>query len=454
MTNGKLAFFKTKNSFIKTIHSMESFFEKKSYVKCDSEQYVKELTLKNKSYLYSEKKIIFFLSNLLKQLKKIVFKKPENKNIIIFDCVSSFELEKILSTEETLVLSTRVNRIKKIYLNFQIIFNIIKYKRKLTLRLAYLAAIIKQINPKIVFTFVHHSDDFKIISGIFRNKIKFIPIQNADTSHQPFEKYEFKKLELYKNSYFSELLCFSQYDEEIFKKSKINLNIKKYLHVGSLRAWLGKKYAEEKKLITNDKNQYDICLIGKDIFYINDQEDKNYFNEKLYTNRCLESYYILNLHLSKFCKKYNLKICVALKGKKKINAPAKLNAEANNYFYENIYKGNNIELVHGDIHNFSSYVTIMNSKFIISVQDTMLRESIIFKKKILCCSYYPDIEMHEALSGKQLLTDNSYEAFEERVLEILNMSTEEFYKQIKPSPNYRMAPANTINSIQDMVNSK
>ena len=61
MTNGKLAFFKTKNSFIKTIHSMESFFEKKSYVKCDSEQYVKELTLKNKSYLYSEKKIIFFL---------------------------------------------------------------------------------------------------------------------------------------------------------------------------------------------------------------------------------------------------------------------------------------------------------------------------------------------------------------------------------------------------------
>ena len=70
MTNNKLVFFKTKNFFIKTLPIMESFFEKKNYVKCDLKQYVKELTLKNKSYLYSEKKIIFFLTNLLKQLKK------------------------------------------------------------------------------------------------------------------------------------------------------------------------------------------------------------------------------------------------------------------------------------------------------------------------------------------------------------------------------------------------
>ena len=58
MTNGKLAFFKTKNSFIKTIHSMESFFEKKSYVKCDSEQYVKELTLKNNIFFIKFTKTI------------------------------------------------------------------------------------------------------------------------------------------------------------------------------------------------------------------------------------------------------------------------------------------------------------------------------------------------------------------------------------------------------------
>lgn len=455
-----------KGLLVKTTPFMEAFLKKEKFIPIDIDKKNNKLKSSNKI-----KQKIFLLYILLSKLKKITFKKPEKKKFIIFDDVGSYELTKILSKEESFVLISRTERIDTIYLNFSLIYNMIVSYRKLPLRLAYLAAVINQVNPYTVLTFIHHSADFKRISGIFKNKIKFIPIQNADTSHMPYELGK-NKIDLASNKecFFSEFFCFSSFDEEIFKKAK--MNVQKYVHVGSLRASLAKKYAEEKKIVFNENNKYDFCVVGKEVFHTHGGKKNKIFEENNHDNRSLQNFYILNTHLSKFCKKYNFKICAALKSMAVNNKTQKSSNEdvqpykldtiiksekfeyrSQRYFFDKIYGENNIDIIPRVENTYSTYTAVMNSKFIICTHDTVLREAIIFKKKFLCCSYFEDTQIEEACSGLQLLTDQSYEAFEKRVLQIENMSNEEFYKQVNPSADFRMSNNNTIDAIHNLGNS-
>ena len=109
---------------------------------------------------------------------KIIFKKPKQRNIIIFDQEGSGELKNILKNKEFFLLANRPQHIKKIYLFPELIYLFLKnYTYNLTL--TYWVSLIETIKPKIVITFIDNSFQFSNVAKILNKKIKFIAIQNA-----------------------------------------------------------------------------------------------------------------------------------------------------------------------------------------------------------------------------------------------------------------------------------
>jgi len=93
----------------------------------------------------------------------------------------------------------------------------------------------------------------------------------------------------------------------------------------------------------------------------------------------------------------------------------------------------------------------MQSKIIIALNSTMLREAISFEKKILSFNTtgHPDITFPARDFGFPnesicILTKPSYELFEERVLKILSITKEEYFNQLGKEKSFLMAP--TVNT--------
>ena len=100
-------------------------------------------------------------------------------------------------------------------------------------------------------------------------------------------------------------------------------------------------------------------------------------------------------------------------------------------------------------------MNIMESKLVIAVFSTMVREAISFEKKILFfdTTGHPDMEFPG--SGIEfpkdsicILKEPSYELFEERVLKILSISNEEYFSKLGKEKSFLMVPTvDTINII-------
>ena len=99
----------------------------------------------------------------------------------------------------------------------------------------------------------------------------------------------------------------------------------------------------------------------------------------------------------------------------------------------------------------------MQSKITIGFISTILREAISFDKKILSCNFtgHPDVGFPGPaieFSEKNIciLNEPSYELFEERVLKILSMNNDEYFKQIDKEKSFIMMP--TIETSKMMEN--
>ena len=147
---------------------------------------------------------------------KKIFSKPPQKKIIIFDCESPKQLHELFSTDNTYLLTTRVQKFTKLFLSLSLFQFIIKNFFKRSLRANYLIFLILQINPKVVITMIDNSQDFYIISKLLDKKIKFIAIQQASREVQ------WLPLKWTKKIYLPEYYCYGDFDKKIYlKKTKV-----------------------------------------------------------------------------------------------------------------------------------------------------------------------------------------------------------------------------------------
>ena len=374
----------------------------------------------------------------------IYFKNPKKNKVIIFDSKypGSFYLRYLFLKKITHIIPTRAEEIKEIHLTKEVIKYILKNFFKRSLKQNYLIILIKLINPKIVVTYTDNSPDFYLISKLLRNEIRFIAFQQGTRSlrRQP--------VRYGKEIFIPEFYCLSNWDKNYFEKKKAKVT--NFFVEGSLKVALAKKFIKSNKIKIHN-NKYDICIIGEHgkIWGSKAEEVLNYNKKNFPSTDKYDTYNFIEKHgfstgthakyVQKLCKKHNLRFIIA--GKHLKNTVLR-QAEIN--FYKHYLGNNNFKLVPGLPHKFSNYQLILQSRLIIGCDSTLLRETLALKKKVLHCnlSGHPgaDIPIKKDFAFK----GHSFEAFEKKVVNILNMSDNNYFKSLGKNKDYIIANSENL----------
>lgn len=388
-------------------------------------QYLLDIYLK---YFRKIRLIIQILFN-----SKFIFKDPSKKKILIYDCENTRYLKIVLENLDYDILSTRINKIKKIFISKNILIYILRHFGKRSIKQNYIISIIKLINPKIVITHVDNNPDFHITSKYFYNKkIKFVAIQTANRGDTVYRSdKEISKI------FIPEYLCFSKFDEDIHRSR--NCDIKKYTNIGSLNTHLALNYVKLNKIKTNP--MYDICLISEPM----PAADGDYGHIENYQ----EKLGLVAKYTHRFAYENNLKLIFSAKGNERKQIEEEI------FFYKNYLEDYEFKLSQQEPHGFSTYLNMMNSKVIIGVISTSLREAIILKKKVLSCNFTGNKDVIFPSNGIcNFSKEINYEEFQNRLTQILNMDFEEYKNKLPKNVEYIMnTKIDPIKFIQNKVNS-
>ena len=357
------------------------------------------------------------LNSALKTLinAKYIFQDPKKNKLLIFDDTSLDDLEHVLKGMSYFVLETRIERIRKIYLNFKVILLVIKNFRG-NLLSAYLMSLIEIVNPKIIFTFIDNSYKFSYFARNKHKNYHFVALQNGARYEQNTLKY-LKEKKIYTMKYYKffipTYLCFGQNEINDYKKNKIQVN--KFIKVGSLRVSNFEHQAKKKKLVIK-KPIYDICLIS-DVFAWDDIANiKNI--------RVIEGIVKLWKFLIKYSIENKKKFILATRQRKKTFKIEKdffkkyLTKKEFNFICKRLYYRKE---------KFKTYKLLCQSKVLVGTLSTTLRENLYLKNKVLACNF-SNTRLHDfPLKGICTLKDCNYNTFEKRMSKVLSISKKKLF---------------------------
>ena len=400
---------------------------------------------------------------ILKILKTITLinKKTLNSNLLIFDCMSLENLEMhVLKGFEYFVISNRIEKIK-LYLSTYLIIRYIKnyikffFNKELLLQDLYFLTLIDLIDPKIVLTAIdNHAQLSKITKYTTNKNIKFITLQLTSMMPQIKAKtYLFSKNLITKNLnqdlYFPQYLCFGKYIEELCLENKIKVD--KFTHVGSLN--LANFLKREKK--NTDKKIFDVCLISDDGAFVDKYGPKQIQLDNI--KKVEQSFIKLIKWTIQLCTQNKLRFNFVFKRRKENVVFSNMEKDRlKNNLTDNEY---GFLLENSSFRSKSSpyvsYENVFQSKIGISVSSTLLWESIGCKNKILSCNFTGLKSFDFPIEGMCSLKECNYETFKNRVLKILEIDTNEYFKDLSRNGNYLISkcdPDQVINSIRNEIN--
>ena len=156
------------------------------------------------------KKIIILLK------KKFIFQNLKKCNLIVFDCINDNYFEDLFDNVNYYSLSTRIERINKIYINLDVIKFILVNFLKRKLKQNYLISLIHQLDPKLVITLIDNSEEFSILSKYFNEKIPFYAIQGSNRGDIKLKSDD--EVKVYN---FNTFFCFGPYEKNFYLKKKL-----------------------------------------------------------------------------------------------------------------------------------------------------------------------------------------------------------------------------------------
>ena len=409
------------------------------------------------------KKIILVLRLILKS--KFIFRTPKKNDLIIFDKTSVFDLNHCVSKFNPFVLQCRMETVDEIFFSYKILKKILKNYFKGNLFTVYLVSLVELIKPKAVITNIDNSLKFSDVAKILEKKTNFIAIQGA-ARYDLLEfnyLYNTKKIKhnFLKKFYIPNLLCFGDYEKELY--NKLNIIVKNIYPVGNLR-WAN--FLDYIKSQSNSHERYnsDICLISDYIVdsYLHatdafDESTKKKINDpKLSENINIARGYIeIIKYTIKFCNKNNMKLIIPLKRDKRYAfKTSKLELE---FFKKHLTREEFVyfekNLLEKERDDFSSYRAVLNSKVTVGIGSTLLRDKLGIGGKILSCNLTKADIYNFPINGICSLNNCSYEEFEKRLLEIHSISKENFFSKIDKKPDYLMK-FNENNSTINLIRKK
>ena len=87
--------------------------------------------------------------------------------------------------------------------------------------------------------------------------------------------------------------------------------------------------------------------------------------------------------------------------------------------------------------DYTSYRVLLNSKVVVGLKSTMLRDKLTLDGKILSCNLTTIDRYNFPVNGICALNNCSYEEFDKRLLEIYLISKENYFSRISKNPDYR-----------------
>lgn len=380
------------------------------------------------------------LFKILRKFKSsnLFFVLPKKVDLIIFDKSSIADFKKyLLKDEDCFILKTRYEDIDEIFLSPKIILKFIInfykiYKEDFLIQDLYFFSLIQVINPKIVLTFTDNSFQFsKICRANENKKIKFIALQNGNRLqwHEQSFIFENKLISQNLNEVFfiPHLLCFGEHEKN--DAIKFNLNIKKFSFVGSLRLanFLNDVKLNKTKI---NYNKYDICLISDFGTFLNKYQ--NIEMDKI-TNAG-QGIIKLFKYTINFARENDLKLVIAFKG----NPRKKESQKEQNWYKENLtkeeyyYVSNHVE----PHEEYSSYKNSFESKIVVAITSTLLRENIACENKILSCNLTKNNLYDFPIKGICSISNCDYNQFSDRITSILRMEKNDYFSKIDKDKNY------------------
>ena len=385
---------------------------------------------------------------------KISFSLP-NYELLIFDGTSLNDLKKhLLKNEKYFILENRYENIKEIYLSPKIIYifllNFILNYKNLLIQDIYLITIIQIIKPKVVLTFIDNSIQFSKLSKINKNKnIKFIALQNGSRIQWHEQFFLFKKKLIQNNinlDYFlHHFLCFGEYEMDECENHSIK--VVKFTFVGNIRLSNFLKDVELKKILIQ-KNKYDICLISDHGAWLN-KYNGTQINKITQANQGMVK---LIKYTIKFSQKNNFRLIFSFK--RKPGSPGYEDEQKwlkeNFTFEEHRYLKRN-SLIHKE---YSSYINSFESKVVVANMSTLLRENISCGNKILSCNLTNSYLYDFPIKGICSINNCDFEAFSQRLLNIINIEEKDYFNQLEMKNNYLVhynEPDKCFNAIRETI---
>ena len=347
----------------------------------------------------------------MKLLKtKFKLERLRRKEIVIYDRVNSELMKSIIKTEKKESIITIDVRYETIYLFvfFSLYFYRILIKEK-NLKIAYLAAIINVIKPKIVITNIDTNNWFYELSILFY-KTSFFAIQNgnrflpSDRSRGKVERYAHCYYELKAKYYPVSYLSIGEYEEFTYPE-KCDFKFKQIIPVGSLRAAID--YYGLANYSIPICPEYDIGIIGSGIW-----------GRKV---RAVDEELCFSFLRELISNDSNLRTCFI----------SKLSVE-------NQYSQNEKEFIkyyfNGRVDYFSRNLTekpnmflASNCKVITGTISTLFREAYTFGIKIMPMNTIPS---HELPNGQVSYNDfPKYEEFKSDFYKILSMERSKYFSK-------------------------
>ena len=336
---------------------------------------------------------------------KLKYSLPSKIEFLVLDNVSNEKLNNVINNNSKLILPIRFYKeTKELYINHKIIRYFLKFYilNRQKIFTAYLASVIKYINPKVAITFIDNSLKFSDLAKILHKEYPFIAVQQCARYDFARHKYEFRKKlrkeNLLKKVFIPNFLCFGQHEIDDYKKHK--LKVGKFFKVGSLSLANSFFYFKKKNIKIN-KNKYDICLPSDDGLGLYGTYKKKNIEE---------NYFLTTKYTIKYCMKFNKKFIFAWKrdnkeyfkreynGYKKHLSDKEFQFLLKNSIYKNPKKK-------------TSYRTILQSNVVVGVATTMLREKLASRGKILSCNF-TDLNVYNfPVDSFFTLNKNNYKLF-------------------------------------------
>jgi surface carbohydrate biosynthesis protein len=286
-----------------------------------------------------------------------------------------------------------------------------------------LSAIILELKPKVVITFIDNNRFMGPLQIIFPD-ILVISVQNGVRIDDPY--FESRKGWLSYPHYFG----FGSHELNVMKSKEAN--VKKYYPVGSLK--MGIFISSIYKPMQKSKITKNICFISE---YADVEANAV---GVLYAKRIL-AYQTTYRLLARFSQENNININVAIRSE---FGTKEHQNELD--FFENIFSCSNVTYYANDKANMSSYQLGMDSDLVVSFDSTLLFELFGAGKKILCggCADRDIVNMqnsknqYEFMPSETLLDSWDYDEFKEKINVLLRMDNNDFQNKAKSARKYYM----------------